>query len=402
MNTFDEAFRRISLEHLLAKIISQKLEDQGHSLTHSQLTAIREQIANTNDDAFSTELPSDEDVDLQIDIGDEDFARVFDEYGEKLSNTIPKVVQETSSILLAQLKNTAPGMLAEHKRSRDQFEQSVLQEWGDALNLLEMLIVIASEAGEDFADEFGPSASEHNDSVFEVLVRLHARSCQIANEVLTLLKAGYADGANARWRTMHEIAVVGLFVKKFGQDVAERYLLHETIESYRAARQYQRHSDQLGYNPLTDQELLGLESSHEQLIDRFGRPYAKTYGWAAQALGNNDPKFTDIEQAVGFEHWRPHYKLASHSVHANPKGVLFQLGLYLEEEEVLLAGPSNTGFANLGHSTAISLLQIVTVSLTLHPNIDRLAICHVMLAIAEEIGNTLSSAQMGQDNHLET
>lgn len=402
MNTFDEAFRRISLEHLLVKIISQKIEEQGYSLTDSQLSTIRERVANSSGNTLSIELPDDEDIDLQIDIEDEDFTRVLDEYGEQLSDTIPKIVQETSDILLGELKNTASSMLAEHKQFRDQFEHSVLQKWGSALELLEMLIVIASEAGEDFASEFGTSASEHSDFLFEVLMRLHARSCQIANEVLTLLKAGYADGANARWRTMHEITVMGLFVKKFGSGVAERYLLHESIESYRAAQQYQRHSNQLGYSPLTDQELSELESSYQQLIDRFGRPYAKTYGWAAQALGNNDPKFTDIEQAVDLAHWRPLYKLASHSVHANPKGVLFKLGLHPEENETLLAGPSDTGFADPGHSAAISLLQITTLSLTLHPNIDRLAVCYVMLAIAEEVGDALLSVQLGQDNRLES
>jgi hypothetical protein len=395
MNTFHETFKRVSYEHLLVKLVSQKAEEQRYSLTHAQLATIREQISKADGDTFTIELPADEDFNLQISITDEDFTHIIDEYAEKLSDAMPRIVQETAEVLLAELKSTAPEMLAEHKQVRSQFEESVFLEWNEALDLMEMLIVIASEAGEDFTQEFGLSVSQDNDFRFEVLTRLHARSCQIANEILTLLKAGYADGAHARWRTMHEITVIGFFINGFGQDVAERYLLHEAVESYVAARQYQRYSNRLGYESLTDRELSDLESSYQHLIDRFGRPYAKPYGWAAQALSNNNPNFSDIEQTVDLAYWRSHYKLASHNVHANPKGVFFKLGLYPEERELLLAGPSDTGFADPGHSTAISLLQITTILLTLHPNIDRLSVCQIMSTLAEEIGDTFLSIQRG-------
>jgi len=392
-----EAFESVSYKRFIIKLISQKAEEAGHSLTQEQLAALEEQLADPSTGVFTIELPDDEDIDLHIDIEEEDITRILNEYAGKLSSAMPGIIQETSGIILADLKSRAPEMLAEHIEIRNGFEQSVYQEWRKALELLEMFIVIASEAGEDFNEEFRPSASQNTDFMFEVLTRLHARSCQIANEVLTLLKAGYADGADARWRTMHEIAVIGFFIGKFGQDAAERYLLHEAVESYHAAQQYQLHYIKLGYEPLADSELSRLHSSYEQLVDRFGRPYANNYGWAASVLGNRDPKFSDIEQAVDLEHWRPHYKLASHNVHANPKGVFFKLGLYPGERELLLAGPSDTGFADPGHSTAISLLQITTSLLTLKPNVDRLSICHILSTLAREIGDTFLSIQKGKE-----
>lgn len=397
MNVLQEAFESASYKRFIIKLISQKAEEAGHSLTQEQLVALEEQLADPSTDVFTIELPDDEDIDLHIDIEEEDITRILNEYAGKLSSAMPGIIQETSGIILADLKSRAPEMLAEHKEIRNGFEQSVYREWRKALELLEMFIVIASEAGEDFNEEFRPSASQNTDFMFEVLTRLHARSCQIANEVLTLLKAGYADGADARWRTMHEIAVIGFFIGKFGQDTAERYLLHEAVESYHAAQQYQRHYIKRGYEPLADSELSRLHSSYEQLVERFGRPYANNYGWAASVLGNRDPKFSDIEQAVDLEHWRPHYKLASHNVHANPKGVFFKLGLYPGERELLLAGPSDTGFADPGHSTAISLLQITTSLLTLKPNVDRLSICHILSTLAREIGDTFLSIQKGKE-----
>ena len=47
-----------------------------------------------------------------------------------------------------------------------------------------------------------------NPFTVEVQTRLHARACQIAREVLTLLYAGFAEGAMARWRALHELAVL--------------------------------------------------------------------------------------------------------------------------------------------------------------------------------------------------
>lgn len=289
-------------------------------------------------------------------------------------------------------------MLAEHAEIRSTFEKRLFDRWGAALELFEMFIVMATEAGEDFNKEFRPEASKDRDFVFDVLTRLHARSCQIANEILTLLKSGYADGAHARWRTLHEITVVGIFVEKFGQGVAERYLLHSAVESRRGAQQYQRYHARLGYEPILDEELSTIERSYQELLDRFGRPFANSYGWAAQATGKADPNFSDIEQSVGLEHWRSHYKFASHNVHANPRGIFSKLGLHPQRQQLLLAGASDTGFTDPAHSAAVSLLQITASLLTLRPNLDRLSICSMLITLTDEIGNEFLAAQKRVEN----
>jgi hypothetical protein len=46
------------------------------------------------------------------------------------------------------------------------------------------------------------------------------------------------------------------------------------------------------------------------------------------------------------DYLRPYYKLASHNVHAQPKGILFKLGL-VQNQDILLAGPSNYGFVTI-------------------------------------------------------
>ena len=103
-------------------------------------------------------------------------------------------------------------------------------------------------------------------------------------------------------------------------------------------------------------------------------------------IGKNRPTFRDIEEKVRLDHLRPFYKMASHNVHANPKGIFFRLCLYPTSQDILLAGPSNTGLADPGHETAISMGLITVTLLNIQPNIDRLVICNILMKLENEIG----------------
>jgi hypothetical protein len=85
--------------------------------------------------------------------------------------------------------------------------------------------------------------------------------------------------------------------------------------------------------------------------------------------------------------------MASHNVHANPKGVFFKLGLYQEGQDILLAGPSNIGLADPGQGTALSLAQITSTLLCLETNIDTLVICDILMTLVDEIGKEFVSVQ---------
>ena len=188
MNILQETFDSESFKRLKIETISRKIREEGYSLTDEQLAAIEEQITAASDDVLTIDLPDYENADVQISIEEEDITRVLDEYTEKLSDEMPKIIENTSEPVLANLRSRAPEMLSEHAELRNTFEEHIAQKC-KALELLEMFIVIATEAGDEFNKEFRPSASQSNDLVFGVLTRLHARSCHIANEVLTLLKS---------------------------------------------------------------------------------------------------------------------------------------------------------------------------------------------------------------------
>jgi hypothetical protein len=85
-------------------------------------------------------------------------------------------------------------------------------------------------------------------------------------------------------------------------------------------------------------------------------------------------------------------------MHANPKGIFFKLGLYNVNENVLLAGPSNTGLADPGHGAAISLTHITTTLLMTQYNIDRLVICKILLRLVNQIGEEFLATQLSLEN----
>ena len=247
-----------------------------------------------------------------------------------------------------------------------------------------MLITIATEAGCNWQStpQFPALTDAHH--------RLHARACQIANEVVTLLNYGYADGAMARWRTLHEIAIVMNFLNAHGDNAAKRYIDHQIVESRRATREYQLHCEALNEEALSPEEVARTELAYKECIAHYGEDFGKQYGWAASFLKGSNPSFAAIAQSVGFEHFRPYYRMASHGVHGNPKGVFNQIGIL--NDDVLLAGPSNVGMAHPGHASAISLYQATVVLLADGPTFESLVTLRIMERLTDEIGEALIEA----------
>lgn len=313
---------------------------------------------------------------------------------EKLfSGMIQSATPGAADDLLKELKRTAPAMLRERRAVFRGFEQRLFRSWRKPLDLLETLIVISAEAGETFSKQWPWRESKDEDLVFDVLRRLHARGCQVSHEVLALLKAGHASGAHARWRALHETNVTAMFIGKHGKETAERYLLHEHIEAYKAAIGLQKHHKALKERAIPKSELDRMAQTRQGLIGQFGKAFDGSYGWAAAALGRSDKgvTFADLEPAVGLDHWRPYYKMASYPVHANPKAITFSLGLR-HRQKLLLTGPSNLGLADPGHGTALSLTQLTSTMLATRPSLDVILAGRVMLKLEDEIGEAFIEA----------
>lgn len=310
-----------------------------------------------------------------------------------MKKKMPDLVKDTARSMLSEIKSEMDAGLNEEREYRQQFEKRLQKHWQKPLTLLELFIALALEAGGDFNGSFRENAVRSKDYRFEALTRMHARACQTASAILVLLRSGFADDAHARWRTLHEIAVVSMFIGDSSQDVAERYLLHERVQQYKSALQYRRHTKALGLDPIPQAEIDQLEIQRNLLVDKYGKPFKGDYGWSASSLGKDRPTFADIEDSVDLEHWRPYYRMASDNTHANSHGAKFRLGLSDHQiDKVLLAGASNAGLADPGHSTAISLQQITLALLMTNTNFDTAVTMHILEELQDEIGDAFLQA----------
>jgi hypothetical protein len=311
---------------------------------------------------------------------------------EEVLDKLPELVTLSADAILRTLRSRARAMLRRRRKDSQGFERRTYKRWRRGIDLLEVFIAISQEAGHDFNATFRPQACKDNDTVFDVLTRLHARACQISSEILTLLRGGYADGAHARWRTLHEVAVTALFVSEHGQDVANRYLLHEAVESYKAAIQYQKCCARLAQAPYSQEEMARFKANRDEICDHFVAGFENRYGWASKALTKTRPSFSDLEENVELDHLRPYYRMASHNVHSNPKGIAFRLGTAEVRDDVLLAGPSDAGLTDPAHSCAISLNHVNVALLKTRINMDRLVVLQIMQNLVGEIGQAFLEA----------
>ena len=321
--------------------------------------------------------------------------RIISKYlsGERInvSEAIPEEVQklldplsdEISVVIYKALHQSMRSMLQNHRHILKRFEKNHYILWKKGIDLLESFLVVTFEIGESIRANYNDSVNKQ-DYLFEALTRLHARSVHIGREVLCLLYSGFSDGAHARWRTAHEIAVVANFLSEHGNEVAKKYIEHEAIESYRAMYEFQKHAESLGQDKFSTDEVNNIERIRNELIKKYGDSYDNQYGWAAETLKNRKPSFYDIEKASGLGHWRPYYRMASHNIHANPKGALFRLGLS-SDANTLLAGPSNYGLADPAQDITISILQVTIPLLNMTKNIDSIIMGKILMLFVDDI-----------------
>ncbi len=313
---------------------------------------------------------------------------------EELRDLLVHTARATAESVVEELHAATPAMLIDYAALRAGFEIRLRDPWGPAFDRFEALLVSAREAGERFTERHADKAAaegDDGDALFNALARLHVRAVRVADEVFSLLRSGHAGGALARWRTLHEIAVVMAFLAEHGPDLAERYLLHDAVASWRGLLDYQLFADRLGDIPFSDEEVAQMRAERNALIARFGAPYGEEWGWAAEALGKPRPTFRDIENAADLAHWRPYGRWASQNVHAGPRALFNVMGVD-DEQDILLAGASNSDLADPGANTAFSLALATVELLATRAGMEELVSMQVVMTLNREAGDAFMQA----------
>ena len=302
------------------------------------------------------------------------------------SDFINESIPEIADSIVGSLKEGSEEQLRWTRDYTDGFVNRNIERWKNGFDALEILIIVCSEAAGELNNTYAELAVQEQNVQFGLVVRLHARACHISSEILWLLKGGFADAAHARWRALHEVAVTAMFLLDHGNEISTRYCDHDVIESYKAMEQYNKYQSRLNIEGFSEEELIECKAARDEAINKYGKDFKGNYGWAAEALNKKTPNFFDLEEAVNLDHLRPYYKWASQNIHANIHGIRNKLGLAEANEEVLLAGPSNSGMTDPAQLTALSLTQISVGLFTIYSDMDSLITQHVIKKLSAEIG----------------
>jgi hypothetical protein len=324
-------------------------------------------------------------------VDDETRAQLGARDGAALEAKLEEVYAGVAGNRLVKIRKAIPAALRKNRRQRSSFEKRLYRHWRHPLDLFEALLIMSQETAESFYQIHQPEAARDDDVVFFVLARLQARACLTASEVLTLLSSGHADGANSRWRTLHELAVVAFFVKERGQDVARRYLAHQDVQQAKLAEQYERYWQRLQVEPLDPQTLAEVRARRDKAIQDYGRAFRTEYGWAADALGIEKPNFEQIEAAVQLDHHRPYYRRASASIHPNVSGLFSNLAA--DPTKTMLSGPSNAGLADPGQGAIIALNQCTIMLFNTRMGGDQMITLLAMKELVDEACEAFMQAQ---------
>ena len=316
--------------------------------------------------------------------------------GKELNKIIKTIAEnglpEFSKKVMKTRHKNSERMLSSQRAELEQIEDRRCMRWKEPLDLLECLIKVSHEAGEELKNKFGKSVSYENSFKIETLIRIHARALQISNEILVLLKAGYPDGANARWRSLHELAVISFFLKDNDDEVSRRYLEHEIVRKFKDAKDYRNYCKRLGYPPMERTEFNELKREKERLCVKYDDKFQEKYGWIPRRV-LKDRNFRALEEYVKLDKLHPFYNLSYDSVHGGAKG-FYRLGLMDDyQNKVLLVGPSNYGLADPMQNTAISLSHITICLLNLIPDFESIFHMQIIHKYVKEIGEKAVNVQ---------
>jgi len=406
MNTLQQALEQAAANLpvlFLRKLIDKKLKEQGIEPPRGFSEKMAAHFLAGNPEPFkfsSRKLSKNLTLTFTEEDNDEIVKAMEDFCATKLQKIIPEVARKTARSVLKTLRESWPDEFARQEEDMSGFLERLHERWGQSIGELRMVLTMSREWCHEALQREEARKRRKPQRTRKLLIRLLTRACQVTDEIACLLENGFADGAMARWRTLHEIAVVAAVISQHGETIAERYLDHQFVESKRAMDKYLACHKQLGYRPLPVREQKKIQRNYDKVVAKYGKPFATDYGWAAFHLNSNRPTFAALEAAAGRADMRAHYQMGNDNIHAGIKSIFVRLGLM--DYQLFLAGRSNAGFTEPGQNAAITLTRLSVLVCMTEPNFDDLVAGSMMATLGEEIPRLFAKAdkQLRQDEKV--
>ncbi|TGK89976.1 hypothetical protein EHQ23_02345 [Leptospira bourretii] len=407
MNSLQEAFNQaldehLSLSNVAVSRIRQALNEVGIQLTEQQLTDLSDDLQKEGIESFTLDLNDEQlqtsgktEAELHgIVINALDLEAIQEEeplpdFEKSITVDIKKSVDVISADIHKELVEDQSNNIAYRVQSHDQIRESIQTEFQFALDRLQSMITVCIEVALDIINlGHGRGIVNMSATKFDALSRLFARSCQVSEETLLLLQSGFADGAQARWRTLHELTVVLSILAKADDETSKRYLEYSIIEDSNELLSYNDYCKFYGLPPIPEIKFQENQRLRDASIAQYGPEFTKAYGWVAKLIPKKRIQFDDLESYADLKHDHHFYKLASYNTHAGTKGLLYNLSF--DHEKKLIFGRSVLGIQLPLYILSRSLLMCSTSFFHLFPSVDHLVSIRVLQLFAEEIRQFLA------------
>jgi hypothetical protein len=390
MNTLQDALDKLIAEipaRFLEKAIAKKLREQGISEPKSLSAKLAKHVLQGNSRPLKVRTKK-HSGEISLSFTENDLDELMKEIDSFFKTKLPKLIDDVApkaaKDLLRALESRWPSENTAQLADITGFRTRLEDRWGKPLGQLRMLLTMAREWGQAVHAKDAAQQPRINPNLREILLRLHVRGCQVTDEIICLLENGLADGAMARWRTLHEIAVVAAVIFRHGEDIAIRYVAHQEVESKRAMNKYVNCCQLLGYKPLSKKQIEKITKRYEKAKQKYGKEFDEDYGWASHHLKKKGRiSFADLEVEAGRQDMRSHYQMGNDNIHAGIKSMFIRLGLI--DHHGYLAGRSNFGLMEPGQLAAYTLTQLSVLVCLNQPKLDDLVIAEMMRKLRQAI-----------------
>lgn len=358
-------------EQLIKLLLTRKFRAQGLRLTarRREFVDAVARAARTGGDPESIVLKSSKIVDLTLRA--EDVDKLWPSIQQALSEAAAATMRDGARTAASEVIRTARATAKAQRTDQVRQRKRLLGPWAAALDWLRVVVGVCQETAFGAAER-RPGRADGK-ATREALRALQSHGCLIAGEILTLLEGGFASGALARWRALHEVVVVADFISARGDEVAKRFLKHEAANEKRL-----RAAARFGLQP--GEEVAPLDRRHARILRKHGPGFEQDYGWASTDLGKSKPTLSDLQTAESRGHWNLPYAIACGAVHPRAMTVLRPAGH--AGGPGLLIGPSSADVHIAADWTVARLCHLTVECLCREPTFDD----NVALVVISAVG----------------
>lgn len=316
------------------------------------------------------------------------------EFDKAIQEKLPTAIESITKGLLEEIFDYCLDEQNDFKKRNREIADKISQNYSVGIKLFVGFMELNAKISSMTYEKYFKIFDTFDDHIkLDTLIAIHVRACQVANEILVLVKNGYADGAHARWRTLHELSITFLYLYDSDYEVIHMYNDYEIIEKYKKAKEYKNCEESLDLEKIEETEWQVLTKQREEIILKYGKEFSEGYGWTMKDLPKGKRNFKELEKYVGIDNLRIIYTWSNESIHAGVSGIKDKLSLRNDETHHFLTGPNDCGFLDPVQYTTNSLCQMSEVLLGMEDSLLNQIFEELLYLFQNEIVNEFNKIE---------